>query len=118
VDVLLPGQTIIAELLWKSGVTELDGAVVLDPRLPLLRTAEMLVDLRRAGIEPHAWIVNRALAGSGATDPLLRRRMAGEEAQVRRLRSGLAPLLYLLPWQARPRVGVEALRALSAVQDR
>ncbi len=50
VDVLLPGQTIIAELLWKSGVTELDGAVVLDPRLPLLRTAEMLVDLRRAGI--------------------------------------------------------------------
>ncbi len=49
VDVILPGQTIIAELLWKAGVKELDGALVLDPRLPLLRMAEMLVDMRRAG---------------------------------------------------------------------
>jgi Asp/Glu/hydantoin racemase len=49
VDVLLPGQTIIAELLWREGLRELDGALVLDPRLPLLRMAEMLVDMRRAG---------------------------------------------------------------------
>jgi Asp/Glu/hydantoin racemase len=49
VDVLLPGQTIIAELLWRAGIREIDGALVLDPRLPLLRTAEMLVDMRRAG---------------------------------------------------------------------
>lgn len=49
VDVLLPGQTIIAELLWKFGIHAVDDAVVLDPRLPLLRTAEMLVDLRKAG---------------------------------------------------------------------
>lgn len=50
VDVLLPGQTIIAELLWKAGIRRLDDAVVLDPRLPLLRMAELLVELRRAGI--------------------------------------------------------------------
>ncbi len=49
VDVLLPGQTIIAEILWREGVRELDGAVVLDPRLPLLRMAEMRHDMRRAG---------------------------------------------------------------------
>ena len=49
VDVLLPGQTIIAELLWREGIRELDGALVLDPRLPLLRMAEMLVHMRRAG---------------------------------------------------------------------
>ena len=49
VDVILPGQTIIAELLWKAGIKEMDGALVLDPRLPLLRMAEMLVDMRRAG---------------------------------------------------------------------
>jgi arsenite-transporting ATPase len=92
--------------------------VTLPETTPVSEASALQDDLRRAGIEPHAWIVNRALAGSGATDPLLRRRMAGEEAQVRRLRSGLARLLYLLPWQARPPVGVEALRALSAVQDR
>jgi len=50
VDVLLPGQTIIAELLWKQGVTRFDEAVVLDPRLPMLRMAEMLVEMRKAGI--------------------------------------------------------------------
>jgi Asp/Glu/hydantoin racemase len=49
VDVLLPGQTIITELLWRAGIKELDGALVLDPRLPLLRMAEMLVDMRKAG---------------------------------------------------------------------
>lgn len=49
VDVLLPGQTIIAELLWRAGVKRIDEALVLDPRLPLLRMAEMLVDMRRGG---------------------------------------------------------------------
>lgn len=50
VDVLLPGQTIIAELLWKAGITRIDDAVVLDPRLPMLRMAEMMVDMKKAGL--------------------------------------------------------------------
>lgn len=49
VDVLLPGQTIIAELVWRHGLRHIDGALILDPRLPLLRMAEMLIDMRRAG---------------------------------------------------------------------
>lgn len=52
VDVMLPGQTLIAEILWKAGVTRFDDAVVLDPRPPMLRMAEMLVDMRKAGITP------------------------------------------------------------------
>lgn len=88
--------------------------VTLPETTPVSEAAALQEDLRRAGIEPHAWIVNRALAGSGATDPLLLRRMAGEAAQVRRLRAGLARSLYLLPWQSRPPVGLEALRALAA----
>ncbi|MCC6474713.1 MAG: hypothetical protein IT514_13315, partial [Burkholderiales bacterium] len=51
-DVLLPGQTIITELLWKAGVTRFDDAVVLDPRLPMLRMVETLVELRKAGVTP------------------------------------------------------------------
>jgi allantoin racemase len=50
VGVLLPGQTIIAELLWKAGITRFDDAVVLDPRLPMLRMAEMAVEMRKAGM--------------------------------------------------------------------
>jgi hypothetical protein len=49
VDVILPGQTIIAELLWRQGVREMQGALVLDPRLSMLRMVEMLVDMRQAG---------------------------------------------------------------------
>ena len=50
VDVLLPGQTIIAELLWKAGVKQVEQATVLDPRLALLRLVELHVELRAAGI--------------------------------------------------------------------
>jgi allantoin racemase len=50
VDVLMPGQTIIAELLWKAGITRFNDAVVLDPRLPMLRMAEMAVEMRKAGM--------------------------------------------------------------------
>ena len=50
VDVILPGVTIITELLWKYGVTRVGDAAVLDPRLPLLRMAEMMVEMRRAGV--------------------------------------------------------------------
>jgi hypothetical protein len=50
IDVLLPGQTIITELLWKAGITRFDDAVVLDPRPAMLRMAEMMVDLRKAGV--------------------------------------------------------------------
>ena len=87
--------------------------VTLPETTPVSEAATLQEDLRRAGIEPYAWIVNRALAGSGTTDPLLGQRMTGEAAQIARLRSGLARHLYLLPWQAQAPVGVAALQRLS-----
>lgn len=48
-DVLLPGQTIIAELLWRDGVREVDGALVLDPRPYLISLAETQARLWRKG---------------------------------------------------------------------
>jgi arsenite-transporting ATPase len=88
--------------------------VTLPETTPVSEAAALQEDLRRAGIEPHAWVVNRALAGSGAVDPLLRRRMDGEASQIARLKGGLAPRLYLLPWQAEAPVGLPALRRLAA----
>jgi hypothetical protein len=40
--------------------------------------------------------------------------MAGKVAQITRLKAGLAPRLYLLPWQADAPVGLPALRRLAA----
>jgi arsenite-transporting ATPase len=88
--------------------------VTLPERTPVSEAAALQEDLRRAGIEPHAWVINRGLSGSGTTDPLLRRRMAAEVEQVERVRGGLAPRVFMLPWQAQPPVGIDALRLLAA----
>ena len=40
--------------------------------------AALQEDLRRAHIEPFAWIINQSLLNSGSCDPLLQRREAAE----------------------------------------
>lgn len=70
-------------------------------------------DLRRASIEPYAWVINRSPAGTGTCDPVLAARARGERAQIERVRAGLARRVFLLPWQAEPPVGVAALAALA-----
>lgn len=83
--------------------------VALPEVTPVSEAAALADDLRRAGIEPYAWVINRCLTGSGTHDPLLRKRLKGEQAQIDRVRHGLARRLFLLPWQADPPVGVAAL---------
>ena len=87
--------------------------VTLPEVTPVSEAAALQDDLRRAHIEPYAWVINRSLLESGTRDPLLRARMVGEARQVERVRRGLAQRVYLLPWQGAPPVGVAALRALS-----
>jgi len=66
-------------------------------------------DLRRAKIEPYAWVINKSLSTSGTTDPLLIARLGGERTQVARIASGLARRTFVLPWLAQSPVGVDAL---------
>jgi arsenite-transporting ATPase len=91
--------------------------VTLPETTPVSEAAALQEDLRRAGIEPHAWVINRGLSGSGTQDPVLRRRMDGEAAQIARVQGGLARRSYLLPWQAEPPVGIAALKRLSGRQS-
>lgn len=88
--------------------------VTLPETTPVSEAAALQEDLRRAGIEPYGWVINRGLTASGTTDPLPRRRMAGEAAQIARVRDSLARRTYLLPWQAEAPIGVAALRRLEA----
>jgi arsenite-transporting ATPase len=85
--------------------------VALPETTPVSEAAMLQDDLRRAGIEPYGWIVNRSMSSSGTTDPLLQTRITGEQAQIKRVAS-LAKRVYLLPFQAMPLVGIDALRAL------
>ncbi|WP_272910974.1 ArsA-related P-loop ATPase, partial [Falsiroseomonas oryziterrae] len=88
--------------------------VALPETTPVSEAAALQEDLRRAGIEPYGWVINRGLSGSGTADPLLRRRMEGEAAQIARVQRSLARRSYLLPWQPEPPVGIAALLGLSA----
>lgn len=86
--------------------------VTLPETTPVSQAAALQEDLRRAGVEPHAWILNRSVLAAGTRDPLLQARLQGEARQVARIRAGLARRLYALPWQATVPVGVAALQAL------
>jgi arsenite-transporting ATPase len=87
--------------------------VTLPETTPVSEAAELQQDLRRANIEPHAWVVNRSLLGTSTNDPVLRARMLGEQDQIARIRNGLAKQLYLVPWQEEPPIGIPALSAMA-----
>ena len=88
--------------------------VALPETTPVSEAAALQDDLRRAHIEPYAWVVNRTLVGTGTRDPVLATRVIGEQAQIQRVRENLARHLYLLPWQSVPPVGLKALADLGS----
>lgn len=83
---------------------------------PVSQAAALQEDLRRANIEPYAWVVNKSILTSGTHDPLLQARMASEQAQMQRMTSGLAKQTFVLPWLAEPPVGIERLAQLVTPQ--
>ncbi|GCL61585.1 arsenical pump-driving ATPase [Pseudaquabacterium pictum] len=87
--------------------------VTLPEVTPVSQAAALQDDLRRARIEPHAWVLNKSVLAAGTHDPLLQARLAGERRQITRLTAGLARRLYALPWLATPPVGLDALAALA-----
>ncbi|MDP2374615.1 arsenical pump-driving ATPase [Reyranella sp.] len=88
--------------------------VTLAETTPVSQAAALQEDLRRASIEPFAWVINKCLVASGTRDPLLLRRLVGERAQIARVHDGLAKATYLLPRLAEPPVGIAALERLAA----
>jgi arsenite/tail-anchored protein-transporting ATPase len=85
--------------------------VTLPEPTPVSQAAALQEDLRRAQIEPYAWVINKSIART--TDPLLAARVAGERRQWARMTNGLATRLYQVPWMPTPPVGVPALAALT-----
>ena len=87
--------------------------VTLAETTPVSQAAALQEDLRRAGIEPFAWVINKCLDASGTLDPLLLRRLSGERVQIARVHERLAKATYLLPRLAVPPVGIAALASIS-----
>lgn len=81
---------------------------------PVSQAAALQTDLRRAHVEPYAWVVNKSLGAAGTNDPLLRARLTAEDQQMDRIRRQFSPQLFIVPWQITPPVGLAALSSLSA----
>lgn len=88
--------------------------VTLPEVTPVSQAAALQDDLRRAKIEPYAWVVNKSILAAGTHDPLLQARLAGERQQMARMANGLAQRCFAVPWLAQAPVGLAALQSLLA----
>jgi len=88
--------------------------VTLPEATPVHEAAELQEDLRRARIEPFAWVINQSLLHSGSCDPLLLCREAAEHRYLHEVVEKHAKRTAWLPWQAEEPVGPDALAHLAA----
>ena len=86
--------------------------VTLPEATPVHEAAALQRDLRRARIEPFAWVINQSFAGSGSRDPLLVARGIDERPYIREVCGKFSARTALVPWVAEEPVGPERLRQL------
>lgn len=86
--------------------------VALAETTPVSEAAQLQTDLRRAEIQPYAWVINSSLAAAGSSDPLLQQRIAGELRQLGVVRERHARRLAVVPWLTEAPVGSKGLLAL------
>ena len=88
--------------------------ITLPEATPVHEAAALQEDLRRAHIEPFAWIINSSLLHSGSCDPLLQRREMTEHRYLREVVEKRAARTAWLPWQAEEPIGPDALARFAA----
>jgi len=72
--------------------------VALPEATPVHEAAALQEDLRRAGIEPYGWIVNRSFAVSGTTDPVLCTKGVNEIPFMTKVAKTFSKRTVLSPW--------------------
>ena len=91
--------------------------VTLPEATPVHEAAKLQEDLRRAEIEPFAWVINQSLVPLNVTDPTLIRRQQYELPFIDEVKSQLASRVALIPWQVDPPTGVDGLRSITQLDD-
>jgi arsenite-transporting ATPase len=87
--------------------------VTLPEATPVHEAAALQRDLRRAEIEPYAWVINQVLSPLPLIDPLMKQRQSHEQKYLREVKEVQASRLAIIPWQLEPPNGVEALSRLT-----
>ena len=87
--------------------------VTLAETTPVLEAAGLQADLRRAGIEPWAWIINNSVAAAHPLSPLLRQRAHNELREIEAVAKRYAHRYAVVPLLKEEPVGVPHLLELS-----
>lgn len=87
--------------------------VTLAETTPVLEAANLQEDLRRAKIEPWAWIVNNSLTNAHTSSSLLSTRARRELPQIDAVVTRHANRMALVPLQKAEPIGMEKLSALA-----
>ncbi len=91
--------------------------VTLAEKTPVLEAANLQADLKRAGIEPWAWVINNSVAASAPvaplTSPLLRQRARNELVEIESVATRHARRYALVPLLREEPVGVARLLQLA-----
>ena len=90
--------------------------VTLPEATPVHEAAQLQRDLRRAEIEPYAWVINQSLSSLNVTDPLLIERQRNEARYIHKVVSEQAHRTALISWQIEPPVGRAALNHAIAAE--
>jgi len=91
--------------------------VTLAETTPVLEAAHLQNDLRRAGIEPWAWVINNSVAATTVHSALLRQRAANELPEIAEVADRHAQRYALVPLLREEPTGVERLLALAGGQS-
>lgn len=91
--------------------------VTLAETTPVLEAAILQADLRRAGIEPWAWIINNSVASTVVHSPLLRQRAANELKEIEAVAAIHAKRYAVVPLLKEEPIGVERLLELSQASN-
>ncbi|MGI9143628.1 MAG: arsenical pump-driving ATPase [Fluviibacter sp.] len=88
--------------------------VTLAETTPVLEAANLQEDLRRAKIEPWAWVVNNSILAAKPKSPFLIIRAKHERDEIDTVTTRYAHRYAVVPLMAKEPVGVELLRDLAA----
>lgn len=88
--------------------------VTLAEKTPVLEAANLQSDLRRAGIEPWAWIINNSVAATTTTSSLLHQRALNELVEINSVAKQYSKRYAVVPMLKDEPIGVQRLLDLAA----
>lgn len=88
--------------------------VTLAEKTPVLEAANLQTDLRRAGIEPWAWIINNSVAATSTTSSLLHQRALNELVEIDAVAKQYSGRYAVVAMMKDEPIGVQHLLELAA----